>query len=175
MFSVTIGQTFPDDRYITSQDCIVPRINNYAFDIIVTLNNLTYSEYIAIAEEQFNLYIFFYSSIPHIVMHFANGNIFDFALNMYLVRSIPLSVWFESDENVIGIYILEPITGIVKSIRYFKFENMPIFRNLLTYQFDVPSEEVPNLIRIGEQMFSPQAMISKAQYSEVIPRIIANL
>ena len=171
MVSIVIGQPFPDARYISNFDRIVPRVNEHAFDIIITLNDITTLERWAIAEEQFEVFIFFFANIPHVVLRFADGNVFDFTINIRMVHSIPMGDWLRDKSETITIYLIEPGTGNVMNVRFFDFKNMTIFRNLLTFQFDVPAEEVPNLIRAGEQMFPLQAMIAQAQYKEVIPRV----
>ena len=165
---IQLGKPFPDKRYITSQDCVVPRITPDAFDIMITLNGLTDSEYKAISEEPFRIGIFVVANIPHIIVRFIDGNTFDFALNMFLVHSIPLSEWFKNENNTVAIYILEPGTGNVKCIRYFDMTLMSELKRMLTFQFDITKEDVAALIQYGERMYSTQTMFEEAQYTETI-------
>lgn len=63
----SLGEPFPDERYISSEDCVAPHVTPHSFDVIVTLD---IEERKAIVCNRFCVSIFVHQQIPHIVFDF---------------------------------------------------------------------------------------------------------
>lgn len=175
MLEIKLGQPFPYEAYITPYDNVVPHITPDGFAVIMTIGDLTLAEYKAITNDEFEIRIFKYLGVPHVILKFGEAFTFDFAINLTLVKSIPMREWFASENKTVAIYLLEPGTGAVKSVRFFEFTLMIQLKVLLANEFGLNPAEIPARIQMAENRFSPMDMYDQATYGDIVPKVIANL
>ena len=90
--SYSLGRPFPDERYISSQDSVVARITPHSFDVIVTLDNLTFEERKAMVSDKFYVSIFVHKQIPHVVFDFGVYKC-NVTINIQKINSVNQQDW----------------------------------------------------------------------------------
>ena len=153
----SLGQPFPEKRYISSGDCIVPRITPHSFDIIITLDNLTFEERKAITCNKFHVSLFVHKQIPHIVFDFGIYK-FNITLNIQKISSVNRQDWVYDEETTVKLYLLEPNTGNIINFRLFEFPLMKELKYLLRLQFPLSKETIDQRAHEAEKLYSIQEM-----------------
>lgn len=157
MVTYSLGQSFPDERYISSEDNVVTRITPHSFDVIVTLNNLTYNERKAMVCDKFYVSIFVHKQIPHIVFDFGNYK-FNVSINIQKINSVNKQDWVYDEETTITLYLLEPVSGNIINFRMLKFPLMTELKYLLRLQFVHSKDTIDARTKEAEQLYTIQEM-----------------
>ena len=155
--SYAIGKPFPDDRYISPEDCVTTRITPHSFDVIITLNNLTFEERKAIACKKFYVSIFVHKQIPHLVFDFGAYK-FNVSINIQKIHSVNKQDWVYDEETSVTVYLLEPGSGNIINFRILDFPLMTELKYMLRLQLPLPKETIDNRIIEAEQIYSVQEM-----------------
>lgn len=165
----SLGKPFPEEQYISVEDRIIPRFTPASFDVIITLNNLTFEERKAIICEKFYVSIFVHKQIPFIVFDFGvfKQNI---SLNIKKVLSFDIQDWIYDNQNtVINFYLLEPVTGNIINFRLIDFPLMTGLKYLLRLQLALSKEEIDKRIHDGEDKYSIHEMLQYSIFFDEIP------
>lgn len=166
--SYSIGQPYPDQRYISSEDRVVTRITPHSFDVIVTLNNLTYNERNAMVCDKFHVSIFVHKQIPHIIFDFEVYK-FNVSINIQKINSVNKQDWVYDEETTITLYLLEPVSGNIINFRMFNFPLMTELKYLLRFQFPLTKETIDSRAKEAEQLYSIQDMESYSIFYGEVP------
>lgn len=153
----SLGQPFPDERYISFEDYVVTRITPHSFDVIVTLNNLTFEERKAIVSDKFHVSIFVHKQIPHIIFDFGVYK-FNVSINIQKINSVNKQDWVYDEENTITLYLLEPVSGNIINSRMLKFPLMTELKYLLRLQFVHSKDAIDARAKEAEQLYTVQDM-----------------
>ncbi|MEE0979839.1 MAG: hypothetical protein UH625_10605 [Muribaculaceae bacterium] len=157
--SSCIGKPFPEERYISSNDCVMPRITPHSFDIVITLKNISIEERRAIANDSFSVSIFVFKQIPYIVFDFGVYKC-NIAINIQKIRQVPVEQWIKDEEETVILYLLEESTGKIMDIRFCKFPLMTELKYLLNLQSKITKETIDSRIAEGESMYSVHDMLN---------------
>lgn len=168
MQSYTIGHPFPEERYISAGDCVVPRITPHSFDIVMTLTNITPEEKKAIISDKFFVSLFIHKQIPHIVFDFGVYKC-NVAINIQKIRQVPVSDWLQDEEASIILYLLEEVTGKILGIRICKFPLMTELKYLLRLQKRLTKEMIDTRIFEGESINTVQEMLDYSIFFGEVP------
>ncbi len=168
--SYTLGQPFPDERYIRSYDSVLTRFSPNSFDIVITLTNMTAEERKALACNKFFVSLFVFKQIPFIVLDFGLYKC-NVSININKIRQIPISQWLNDEEDTVVLYILEEGTGILKNLRLCKFPLMSELKFLLRLQLPLSMEEVDARIAEGETAYSVLDMQNFSIFYGEIPAV----
>lgn len=155
--SYSLGRPFPDEKYISSQDCVVPRITPQSFDVIVTLDDLTFEERKAIASDKFHVSIFVHKQIPHIVFDFGVYKC-NVSINIQKIHSVNKQDWVCDEETTVTLYLLEPDTGNIINFRMLNFPLMTELKYLLRLQLPLTKETIDSRAKEAEHIYSIQEM-----------------
>lgn len=166
--SYSIGKPFPEERYISSHDCVMPRITPHSFDVVITLKNITIEERRAIAYHSFNVNIFVFKQIPYIIFDFGEYKC-NIAINIQKIRQVPFEQWINDDEETIILYLLEEYTGNIMDMRFCKFPLMVELKYLLKLQLGMNKESIDSRIAEGESMYSVQDMLNYSIFFGEVP------
>lgn len=153
----SIGQAFPDERYISSGDCVTTRITPHSLDVVITLDNLTFEERKAIVCDRFYVSIFVHKQIPHIIFDFG-ANKFDVSLNIQKIHSVDKQDCVYDEETSVTVYLLEPGSGNIINFRILEFPLMTELKYMLRLQLPLPKETIDARIAEAEQMYSVKDM-----------------
>lgn len=164
----SIGKPFPEERYISSNDRVMPRITPQSFDIVITLKNITPEERKTIAYDGFHVSIFVFKQIPYIVFDFG-GYKCNIAINIQKIRQIPVEQWINNDEETIVLYLLEECTGNIMDIRLCLFPLMAELKYLLKLQLNMTKESIDSRIAEGESIYSVQDMLDYSIFFGEVP------
>ena len=166
--SYSIGAPFPEDRYISSNDCVMPRITPHSFDVVITLKNLTIEERKSIAYDSFNVSIFVFKQIPYIIFDFG-GYKCNIAINIQKIRQVPIEQWIKDVEETVVLYLLEECTGNILDIRFCKFPLMTELKYLLKLQSKITKESIDSRLVEGESMYSVHDMLNYSIFFGEVP------
>lgn len=155
--SYTLGQPFPEKRYIFPGDGVVPRITPHSFDIIMTLVEITPEEKKAIISDKFYVSLFIHQQIPHIVFDFGVYKC-NVAINIQKIRQVPINDWLRDEENSIILYLLEEVTGKILGMRICEFPLMTELKYLLRLQKRLTKDVIDTRIFNGESINTVQEM-----------------
>lgn len=153
----SLGQRFPDEKYISSEDCVTIRTSQRSFDVIMTLSNITLEERRAIISDKFKVSIFVHKQIPHIVFSFQNYKC-NVSINIHKIDQRRVNDWMGEEESTVTIYLLEEVSGTLLNLRMFDFPLMTELKYLLALQRDLAKEEVDARICEAERLYSVQDM-----------------
>lgn len=166
--SYSIGKPFPEERYISASDCVMPRITPHSFDVVITLKNISIEERRAIANDCFSVSIFVFKQIPYIVFDFGVYKC-NIAINIKKIRQVPAEQWIKEQEETIILYLLEECTGNIMDIRFCKFPLMVELKYLLKLKFAMNKESIDSRIAEGESMYSVQDMLNYSIFFVEVP------
>lgn len=166
--SYSIGKPFPEERYISSDDCVMPRITPHSFDVVITLRNITDEERKAIAQDCFYVSIFVFKQIPFIIFDFG-GYKCNIAINIQKIRQLPVELWMKDEEETIALYLLEECTGNIMNIRLCRFPLMVELKYLLKLQTKLSKETIDSRIVEGESLYSVQDMLNYSIFYGEVP------
>lgn len=166
--SYSLGKPFPDEKYISSEDCVVPRIAPHSFDVIVTLENLTHEERKAMVCDKFHVSIFVHKQIPHIVFDFGVYK-FNITLNIQKINSVDKQEWVYDEEDTVTLYLLEPVSGNIVNFRLLKFPLMSELKYLLRIQLAHSKETIDVRAKEAEQLYSVQDMVNYSIFYGEVP------
>jgi hypothetical protein len=166
--SYCLGEPFPDDRYITSNDSTVVRISPHSFDVVITLNGLTDSERRAIVCNKFNVSIFVHKQVPAIIFDFKEYTC-ECTINIQKIRSVSIDEWIADTEDTIVLYLLEAGTGNIINMRFVKFPLMKQLKYLLSLQFMLSRETIDSRYEEAEQLYSVPDMINYSIFYGEVP------
>ena len=164
----SLGQRFPDERYISSEDCVVPRITPHSFDIIITLDNLTFEERRAIICYKFYVSIFVHKQIPQLVFDFGKYK-FNVSINIQKINSVNRQDWVYDEETTVILYLLEPGTGKIINFRFLTFPLMTELKYLLRLQLPLPKEVIDKRASESEQLYTVQDMENYSLFFGEVP------
>ncbi len=172
--SYSLGEPFPEKRFISDRDRISVRVTPQSFDIVMTLTNITSEERNAIVSEKFHASLFVFKQIPQIVFDFGvyKGNV---TINIQKIHSINVKQWLGSDEDTITIYLLEEVTGKIINIRFCRFPLMKELKYLLRLQIPLSKEAIDSRIHEGESLYSVPDMLNYSIFYDEIPKSGINL
>lgn len=171
MFSISsfsIGQPFPDERYISPEDCVTPRITSHSFDVIITLDNSTFEERKAIVCDRFYVSIFVHKQIPHMVFDFG-ANRFNVSINIQKINSVDKQDWVYDEETSVTVYLLEPVSGNIINFRTVDFPLMTELKYMLRLQLPLPKDTIDARIMEAEQMYSVKEMETYSIFFGEVP------
>lgn len=166
--SYSLGRPFPDERYISLQDSVVSRITPHSFDVIVTLDNLTFEERKAMVCGKFHVSIFVHKQIPHIVLDFG-GYKCNVSINIQKINSVDKQDWVYDEETTVTLYLLEPVTGNIINFRMLNFPLMTELRYLLRLQLPLTKEAIDVRTKEAEQLYSIQEMENYSLFYDEVP------
>lgn len=166
--SYSIGRPFPDERYISSQERVVSRITPHSFDVIFTLDNLTFEERKAMVCDKFHVSIFVHKQIPHIVFDFGVYKC-NVTINIQKIYSVNKQDWVYNEETTVTLYLLEPVSGNIVNFRMVDFPLMAELRYLLRLQFPLPMEAIDIRAKEAEELYSIQDMENYSLFYGEIP------
>ncbi len=172
--SYSLGEPFPEKRFISDRDGISVRITPQSFDIVMTLTNITSDERSAIVSEKFYASLFVFKQIPQIVFDFGVYKC-NVTINIQKINSTTLNHWLESDEETIILYLLEEVTGKIMNIRFCPFPLMKELKYLLRLQIPLSKEAIDSRIHEGESLYSVQDMLNYSIFYGEIPESGINL
>lgn len=164
----SLGEPFPDERYISSEDCVVPRITPHSFDVIVTLDNLTFEERKAMVCNKFYVSIFEHKQIPHIIFDFGIYK-FNVSINIQKINSVSKQDWVYNEETVVTLYLLEPVSGNIINLRMINFPLMTELKFLLRLQLPLAKETIDLRAKEAEQLYSVQEMENYSLFFGEVP------
>lgn len=153
----SLGSSFPEQKYISSGDCVVPRITPHSFDIIMTLDNLSFEERKAIVCNKFYISLFIHKQIPHIVFDFGIYKC-NVTLNIQKINSVNRQDWVYDEETTVILYLLEPNTGNIINFRFIEFPLMKELKYLLRLQLLLSKETIDQRAHEAEKLYSMQEM-----------------
>lgn len=166
--SYSLSRPFPDERYISSVDCVVPRLMTHSFDVIITLENLTFEERKAMICDKFYVSIFVHKQIPHIVFDFGIYK-FSVSINIQKINSVGKQDWVYDQEDTVTLYLLEPVSGNIVNFRMFKFPLMSELKYLLRLQLVHSKETIDSRAKEAEKLYSiPDMENYSIFYGEVL-------
>lgn len=166
--SYSLGRPFPEERYISSQDSVVARITPHSFDVIVTLDNLTFEERKAIVSDKFYVSIFVHKQIPHVVFDFGVYKC-NVSINIQKINSVNQQDWAYDKENTVTLYLLEHCTGNIINFRMIKFPLMTELKYLFRLQFSLTKETIDSRAKEAEQLYSVQEMENYSLFYGEVP------
>lgn len=166
--SYSIGQPYPDQRYISSEYRVVTRITPHSFDVIVTLNNLTFEERKAIVCDKFHVSIFVHKQIPHIIFDFGVYK-FNVSINIQKINSVNKQDWVYDEETTITLYLLEPVSGNIINFRMLKFPLMTELKYLLRLQFVHSKDAIDARAKEAEHLYTVQDMENYSIFYGEVP------
>lgn len=166
--SYSLGRPFPEERYISSQDSVVARITPHSFDVIVTLDNLTFEERKAIVSDKFYVSIFVHKQIPHVVFDFGVYKC-NVSINIQKINSVNQQDWAYDKENTVTLYLLESCTGNIINFRMIKFPLMTELKYLFRLQFSLTKETIDSRAKEAEQLYSVQEMENYSLFYGEVP------
>lgn len=164
----SLGEPFPDERYISSEDCVVPRITPHSFDVIVTLDNLTFEERKAMVCNKFYVSIFVHKQIPHIIFDFGIYK-FNVSINIQKINSVSKQDWVYNEDTVVTLYLLEPVSGNIINLRMINFPLMTELKFLLRLQLPLAKETIDLRAKEAEQLYSVQEMENYSLFFGEVP------
>lgn len=164
----SLGEPFPDERYISADDCVVTRITPHSFDVIVTLNNLTYEEHKAMVCYKFYVSIFVHKQIPQIIFDFGVYK-FNVPINIQKIHSVDKQEWLYDEETAITLYLLEPVSGNIINFRMLQFPLMTELKYLLRLQLPLSKEVIDMRALESEQLYTVQEMENYSIFYGEVP------
>lgn len=168
VISFSIGRPFPDERYISPEDCVTPRITSHSFDVIITLDNLSFEERKAIVCDKFYVSIFVHKQIPHIVFDFG-ANKFNVSINIQKIHSVDKQDWVYDEETTVTVYLLEPGSGNIINFRFVDFPLMTELKYMLRLQLPLSKETIDARMKEAEQIYSVQGMENYSIFFGEVP------
>lgn len=168
IISYSLGHPFPDERYISSEDRVAPRITPHSFDVIVTLDNLTDEERKALVCDKFHVSIFVHKQIPHIIFDFGVYK-FNVSINIQKINSVNKQDWVYDEETAVTLYLLEPVTGNIINFRMLNFPLIQELKYLLRLQLPLTKETIDSRAKEAEQLYSIQDMENYSIFYGEVP------
>jgi hypothetical protein len=163
-----LGEPFPDEKYISSNDSAIVRITPHSFDVVMTLTGLTESERKAIVCNKFNVSIFVHKQVPTIIFDFKEYKC-ECTINIQKIRSVSIDEWIADVEDTIVLYLLEEVTGKIINMRFIKFPLMKQLKYLLSLQFMLSRETIDSRYEEAEQLYSIPEMINYSIFYGEVP------
>lgn len=168
LVSYILGERFPDERFISSGDCIKPCMTDNSFDVILTLQDNTIEERKAIICDKFYVSIFVHKQIPHIIFDFKQFK-FAIALNVQKITTVSAQNWIYNDESTVKIFLLEAGTGNLLNIRILDFPLMTELKYLLRLELPLSKDTIDMRIHEVEGIYSVQEMEDYSIFYDEVP------
>ena len=167
-----IDEKFPLEGYNHLGDHISVALDENSFDVVISLSNLSEQEKIAIAHNEFEIFVVATSFVPFIIIKF--GNVFkaDMTINIQKMDKDYHNIWFKSDIDTVKIFLLEGNDATLKCIRTFKFENMYFLKEICKKQLQLSKNQIDEYINYIYQNVSIEQMMQFAQVRFVVPTAI---
>ncbi len=172
MQNVVLGEKFPLPQFIQPGDYSGAFLTASGFDVIISLTNITEREEIAIADEEFDIYMVDTDFGPFLVFKFGEELSFDFSLNILKMDRDRIPGWLNDPSSTITIYILEGRDSVVKAVRFVPFEKMAEFKESCRKQVGKTSQEVDFFIHRLYSRFHIADLIENASYHFTVPETL---
>lgn len=168
-YSYSIGKPFPEEKYISNEERVVPRFTPASFDVILTLPGLTQDEKKALICDKFVTSLFVYKQVPFISFDFGIYT-FSISLNIRKVLSFDAQDWiYNNDNSVIQLFLLESGTGNLINFRMIDFPLMTELKYFMRFQLPLNKEEIDSRIFQGEKIYSIKDMVKYAIFFGEVP------
>ena len=171
IIEVVLGEPFPMKQYVQPGDFTRAFFTASSFNVIISLTNLTKKEESLIADKEFDIFIVDTDYGPFIVFRFGKELSFDFSLNIQKMNQSSVSIWLNSPDQAVTLYLLEGSDSSVKAIRLVHFEKMREIKESCVHQLNKTKEEIDFIIQMVNTRTSITDLIEEAQFHFVVPKV----